>query len=181
MNEQVMMIAERIKELREILEISAYDMSKKLQISLELYENYENGKTDIPIGALWKIASVLKVDPTVLLTGESPKMEEYTVVRKGRGIKIERFEGYDFSELAFNYKNRQMSPMVVNVAPIENKELLSHGGQEFNLVLKGVVKVIIGKKEFILNEGDSIYFNPLIPHSQTAVDENATFLTVINE
>ncbi|MEI6100590.1 MAG: cupin domain-containing protein, partial [Eubacteriales bacterium] len=75
-----------------------------------------------------------------------------------------------------------MEPMIVHVSPQTNAdELVTHSGQEFNYVLSGVVKVVIGNREFILSEGDSIYFNPIAPHGQRAVGGDATFLTVINE
>lgn len=182
MNLQIKQIADRIKELREILDIPAEDLAKKLGIPLAQYNEYENAVTDIPIGVLYGIAADMGTDPTVLLTGDAPRMDEYTLVRKGKGIKIERYQGYDYTSLAFNFKNRDMEPMIVHVSPQTNGgELFSHGGQEFNYVLSGVVKLIIGKREFILNEGDSIYFNPMAPHGQRAVDGDAVFLTVINE
>lgn len=182
MNPQVKQIAERIRELREILEISAEEMAGKLGIPKEQYEDYENARSDIPIGVLWGIAAELGTDATVLLTGDMPRMEAYTLVRKGKGVKVERYKGYDFQSLAFNFKNRDMEPMIVHVSPgTDGHELVTHGGQEFNYILSGAVKVIIGNKEFVLNEGDSIYFNPAVPHGQRAVGGDATFLTVINE
>ena len=60
-------------------------------------------------------------------------------------------------------------------------EIVQHNGQEFNYVLQGTIKVNIGSKVFELNQGDSIYFNSTIRHSQSAVTPTATFLAVINE
>lgn len=182
MNPQIKQIADRIRELREILEVPAEEITAKLGISVAQFKAYESGATDIPIGVLYGIAAELGVDPTVLLTGDAPRMDEYTLVRSGKGVKVERYKGYDFSSLAFNFKNRDMEPMIVHVSPdTDGHELVTHGGQEFNYVLTGSVKVIIGKHEFILNEGDSMYFNPRTPHGQRAVGGDATFLTVINE
>ncbi|MBP5754775.1 MAG: cupin domain-containing protein, partial [Clostridia bacterium] len=73
-------------------------------------------------------------------------------------------------------------PMIVTISPSEGKpQLVSHGGQEFNYVLEGTVGVTIGGKEIILNEGDSVYFDPAIPHGQFAVGGVARFLTVIDK
>ena len=49
-----------------------------------------------------------------------------------------------------------------------------------NYVIEGAIKVIVGDKEFTLEAGDSIYFNPEKPHGQRAVTETAKFLTIIN-
>ena len=181
MNQHVKQIADRIKELRDILEIEKKEMADQIGVSLEQYDLYENAKEDIPIGVLYAIAAYMSVDPTVLLTGDAPRMAEYTVVRRGKGVKVERYEGYDFASLAFNFRGREMEPMIVHINENARPQLVTHGGQEFNFVLKGTVKLTIGNNSFDLNEGDSVYFNPAIPHGQTAVGGDAEFLTIINE
>ena len=70
MNEKAAHIPERIKEFREILEISALDMAKDINISFDTYNKYEKGELDIPISVLYTIAGRLGTDVTVLLTGE---------------------------------------------------------------------------------------------------------------
>ena len=179
MNDELLQIPKRIKELREILEISITEMAEKLNISHDEYEKYESGEKDIPVSALYAIAAALC---TVLMTGESPRMDSYTIVRRGDGVRVDRYSGYYIESLAFNFKNRQMEPMLVTLEEQETEPaLVMHSGQEFNLVLEGKVKVTVGKNSFILNEGDAIYFDPNLPHGQAAVDGRTRFLTVINE
>ena len=180
MNEQIKLIGARIRELREILDITPEKAAAEVGISVEQYMQYEGAKADITVGVLYGLATVFGVDPTVLLTGDAPRMGEYTIVRKGQGIKIERYAGYSFSALAFNFKRREMAPMLVTLSHSEVAELVTHPGQEFNYVLEGKIKIVIGKKEFTLEPGDSVYFNPALPHGQRAVTEQAKFLTVIN-
>ena len=169
MNQRVAEVARRIWELREILEISKEEVAQKAGIDFDDYVKYESAELDIPISAIYAVAEVLKVDPTVLLTGEAPRMNQYTITRKGKGISVERYKEYSFQALAFNFMNRDMNPMV------------THGGQEFNYVLEGVVTVLYGPHKFQLKEGDSIYFDPAIPHGQMAEFGSAKFLTIINE
>jgi len=182
MNEKVAHVPERIKELREILEISALDMAKDTEIPFETYSKYESGELDIPISVLYTIAGRLGTDVTVLLTGEEARMDSAAVCRSGKGVQIERYPGYEFSSLAYNFKHRTMEPLLVTLdssKPPANQ--VSHSGQEFNLVLEGKVKVTVLKTEHILNTGDSIYFDARLPHAQAAVNGKAKFLTVIQE
>ena len=182
MNEQIRQIGERIRELREILDISPEQAAASVGISLEDYTGYESAAADIPIGVLYGLAAEFGVDPTVLLTGDAPRMDDYTIVRNGQGTEVERYAGYSFRALAFNFKNRDMNPMIVTLRHSdEPAELVTHAGQEFNYVLEGSIKIVIGKREFVLDTGDSIYFNPAIRHGQRAVSGRARFLTVINE
>lgn len=182
MNENLLMISSRIKELREILDISTGDIARRIGIPEETYVQYEQGTLDIPISILYKIASILGTDMTVLLTGESPRMDKHCIVRAGKGIDVERFPGYRYSSIAFNFKDRDMEPLLVTLEPDDSPApLVVHGGQEFNYVLEGCVRITLGKHSYDLYAGDSIYFDPKQPHGQTAVGGTAKFLTVIKE
>jgi quercetin dioxygenase-like cupin family protein len=172
----------RIKELREIMEISAMDMAADINIPYETYMKYESGEADIPISVLYKISARLGTDATVLLTGEDPKMDTASVCRQGKGVLVERFPGYEYSSLAYNFKKRNMEPLLVYLDPKrEPAPLVTHSGQEFNYVVEGSMNVRVGKKEYTLNPGDSIYFNAALPHGQNAVDGPARFITIIQE
>ncbi len=177
-------IAFRVRELRDVLGLTEDDVAAKLGIELSQYKKYESNENHIPISTLNKLAEILEVDFTVLLTGEAPRMAKYTLVRNGNGVNVERFPGYKFQSLAYNFKNRTMEPMLVCLEPNEDEDkepaLVTHDGQEFNLCVEGIVKVVINDKEFLLNPGDSLYFDPSIPHGQRAVGGPAKFVTVIN-
>ena len=118
-----------------------------------------------------------------LITGEPSRIDTFQVVRRGQGKSISRFPGYRFKDLAFRYADKIMQPLLVTLEPSdEPAKLVTHSGQEFNLVLKGTVAVVFEDREIILNEGDSIYFNPTYPHGQRcAGDTKARFLTMIAE
>lgn len=181
MNQQLAAIAARIKDLREFSDISIEEFADKINMDKIEYAELESGEKDIPIGTLYNIAAALQIDPTVLLSGESSLEDEVAIVYDGAGMKVDRYDGYKFTSLAYNYYGRAMEPMIVELSPDISPELVHHSGQEFNYVLEGNLRVIIGKKEYYLRKGDSIYFNPTLPHAQVAMNGNAKFLTVILE
>jgi transcriptional regulator with XRE-family HTH domain len=180
--EQIKQIAQRIKYLRDILDMTEQQVADSISISLEEYLEYENGEKDIPISIIYSTASALGVDATELILGEAPRMSEYSVTRKGSGVMIERFKGYSFESLAHNFIGRDKEPMIVTLSSYDKPaDLVSHSGQEFNYVLEGKIGVIIGTKTIELSAGDSIYFLPSIPHGQYAIDGTAKFLTIIDK
>ena len=182
MIENVSHVPLRIKELREILGISALDMAKDTNISFEIYNKYEDGSLDIPISVLYTIANRLGTDVTVLLTGEEARMESAAVCRKGKGVQIERYPGYEFSSLAYNFKHRTMEPLLVLLDSSKPQAApVSHSGQEFNYIVEGNVKVTVGRNEHVLSQGDSIYFDARLPHGQSALNGSAQFITIIQE
>jgi len=182
MNEDPAQIPGRIKELREIMEISAMDIAADIKVPPETYGKYESGEADIPISVLYNIAARLGIDVTVLMTGEDPRMESAAVCRKGKGVQVERYPGYEFSSLAYNFKGRTLEPLLVLLDSSRPPAAqVSHFGQEFNYVVEGHMKVTVGTAEYILAAGDSIYFDATLPHSQSAVDGSAQFITIIQE
>ena len=180
--ENISEIAARIRELREVCDYTPEKLAEELGIRAELYRGYEeNG--DFPISVIYEISNKFGVDFNELITGEPSRLDTYHVVRRGKGKSISRFPGYRFKDLAFRYADKIMQPLLVTLEPSdEPAKLVTHAGQEFNLVLKGSIAVIFDDQEIILNEGDSIYFNPTYPHGQRcAGDTKARFLTVIAE
>ena len=175
-------IAARIRELREVCDYTQEKLAEELGIPAEQYAAYEeNG--DFPISVIYEIANKFKVDFNELIVGEPSRIDTYQVVRRGKGRSISRYPGYRFKDLAFRYADKIMQPLLVTLEPSdEPAKLVSHAGQEFNLVLQGTIAVVFEDQEFILNEGDSIYFNPTYLHGQRCVgDKKARFLTMIAE
>ncbi len=175
-------VASRIRELRESAGTSAEEAAARLGIGVSEYLSYESGDLDLPISVLYGIAGAFGVDLTDLMTGKSPNLQRWCVVRRGEGPEIERFPGYRFQSLAFDFRDRLFEPLLVTIDPARNGSisLVRHGGQEFNLVLSGRVRVVLGGNSVELSAGDSVFFDPAIPHGQLALDESpASFLTVI--
>lgn len=181
MTEQIRHIASRIKELRELSGLSSETLSHVMGISKTQYSEYESGETDIPVSFLYKIAHYFNVELSALLSGENPRLHVFSVVRKNKGLSVERRKEYKYENLAFNFIDKKAEPFLVSVDP-EEKPLTynSHPGQEFNYVLEGVLKVIIDDHEIILNEGDSLYFDSGYKHSMKALNnKKARFLAFI--
>lgn len=181
-NEQIKQIAERIQYLRDAVDMTEIEVADAIGISVDEFRAYENGEKDIPISVIYSVAAALGVDPTELILGEAPRMAEYCITRKNQGVMIERYEGYSFEALAHNFIGRDKEPMIVTLTASDKRAaLVSHSGQEFNYVLEGKIGVTIGARTFELSAGDSVYFNPEIPHGQYAVEGTAKFLTIIDK
>ena len=183
MNEQIQLIASRIKELREIEGIPSERFAHELNISPELFAGYESGKTDIPVGFLFKVAHRFHIELSALLKGEEPKLHVYSVVRSGKGLNVARRKQYKYESLASNFIHKKTEPFLVTVDPDTSNSKLesnSHPGQEFNFVLEGTLMIVVDGHEIVLNEGDSIYFDSVYPHAMKAMrNQNARFLAII--
>lgn len=183
MTEKIKQIAERIKEIREISGISVESLASELDVASDLYHEYESGATDIPIGFIFKISHWFNIEMSVLLGGNDPKLHVYEVVRKGKGLNLDRRKQYRYETLANNFIGKRAEPFMVTVDPAPDNspmEFNSHPGQEFNYILEGSLLTIIDGHEIILNEGDSIYFDSGCKHAMRALQNQiARFLAIV--
>ena len=179
MNEKIRDIAARIKGLRLLSGLTPEEVAKVVNVTPEAYSQYESGEDDIPVSLLNEISEFYKVDMTEILTGISPKLRDVCMVKK-EGLRVERYDQYEFESLAYKYAGRKIEPLLVTLRPDQSPELVSHKGQEFNYCLEGRMKVTVGREEYILEPGDSLYFNPIKPHKMVSLDgKDARYITVI--
>jgi transcriptional regulator with XRE-family HTH domain len=182
MKEKIQFIAERIKELREINGLSAISLAQEFGISLDLIIQYESGTVDIPVGFLYKVAHKFGIELTAILTGENPRLHVYCVVRKDKGLSVERRKQYKYESLAFNFINKKAEPFIVKIEPEAEQtpmDFNSHPGQEFNYILEGTVKIVIDTHEIVLSAGDSIYFDSAYKHALKAVNQTPVKMLAI--
>lgn len=172
MEDSIKQIGERLKGLRDVLDIPAEEMAELCHISVEQYEKMEAGESELSVANLQKIAKHYNVSLDVLMFGEEPHMNSYFLTRKGQGLHIARRKAYNYESLASGFRGRTADPFIVTVEPKPAdapKEMNSHNGQEFNMVLEGTMELTIGNKVLTLNEGDSIYFDATQPHGMRAL------------
>ena len=175
----------RIKAIRESLGISVQDFSKNIKVNENVYLDYENGLKEVPLDILHAISSKYKVEMTALITGEAPHLKQIEIVRKDKGLVIERRKEYKYQDLAACFEHKKAEIFLVTVDPNDPKKedakhTYSHPGQEFNYILDGTLKIVFEGKEYILDQGDSVYFNCGYNHTMIAVGgKSAKFLAVV--
>ena len=183
MQDELMKISERIRELREVFDVTVEEMATETGTTAEDYAEYETNGKNIPISVLYHISHKFNVDLSEILTGESARLSTIQICRRGKGKTIDRYPGYMFESLAPRFTHKVMEPLLVTLIPGKPEAaLVTHDGQEFNLVLEGAVVLTYNDKEYVLEAGDAVYFDPTHPHGQKAAGtEKARFLTVITE
>ncbi len=168
-------MASRIRELREIENLSIEDMAQKTDVSVAEYTACERGESDLPFAFIYRCALAFNVNVTDIIEGASPTLASYTVTRRMEGQPIAQAHGMEYFNLASAFKNRIAEPLFVNAAYSEEAqrkdiELTTHDGQECDIVIKGALMVQVGSHKEILHEGDSIYYDSSTPHGMIAVE-----------
>ena len=182
---ELMEMAQRIREMREIEEMSVEELAQKTEVSVDEYKAYESGQKDLPFTFIHKCALAFGIELSDLLGGSSPHLSSYTITRKGRGRETAREDGIEIKNLAPLFRNKLGEPYWVKYEyneSLQNSPIhtTKHAGQEFDLVLSGSLKVRIGDNVETLEEGDSIFYNSSTPHGMIAVNgKDCLFLAVV--
>ena len=181
MEEQIKQIADRIKGLRDSLDITVEEMAKRCKRTPDEIRMYEAGEADISMSFLFEVAQQFHIATSTLISGEEPRMSSYFLTRFGKGKSVERNKAYKYQALASGFKQPQAEPFEVTVEPNEEEmHLNSHEGEEFNYVLEGRLQLHINDKNLILNPGDCIYFDSSNRHGMKALDNRPVkFLAII--
>ena len=184
LNERLIEIAGRIRELREIVGISTKEMAQIVGISESEYLDCEAGKENLTFAFIYKCAQTLGIDVTELMTGNAPKLRSYTVTRSGEGRIVDHAHGMTYFSLASSFRNRISEPLFVECKYDERAEampieLTTHKGQECDIVIKGKLKVQIGDHIELLQAGDSVYYNSETPHGMVAVGGDCLFYAIV--
>ena len=183
MTEDIKQIGQRLKGLRDVLDIEASEVAALCGITTEQYEKMERGESELSVANLQKIAREYQVDLDVLLFGEEPHMSNYFLTRRGQGLSVERRKAYHYESLASGFRGRKAEPFIVTVSPKPDdapRESNAHPGQEFNMVFEGTLELTIGEKVLTLSVGDSIYFDATQPHGMRALEgKTVKFLAII--
>ena len=182
---QLMDIAMRIRDMREILGYSMEKMAELSEVSADMYRLYESGTVDLPFTFLHKCAKVFGVEITVLLEGHSARLSGYTVTRRGKGLVTASEDGITIQDMAPMFRKKLATPYWVTYQyseELQNQPIhtTTHAGQEFDLVIKGSMRIRVGDREEVLHEGDSIFYKSSTPHGMIAIDgHDCVFLAMI--
>ena len=178
-------VAGRIRELREISGFTVEEMAARTNQSVEEYIQCEAGNRNLSIAFLYRCTLSFGVDMSDLLEGRSAKLRQYDLTRKGEGQRIEEAHHMVGWNLASDFRNRIALPLYMEMkyregAEYEDIELVTHEGQECDIVIRGHMKIQIGGHTEILHAGDTIYYDSSTPHGMIAVDgEDCAFYAIV--
>ena len=176
-------ITKNIKKIRLKKNLSQEKLASLSGLTKGYISKIEKSDRSPPLSTLSKIANALDTD-IALLTAEElefPEDMNLCIVRKGEGKKISSGspEGYHYEALAFKKRGKNMEPFIL-LPGFDERAIFVHEGEEFMYILEGIHEFIYNNKKYVLNEGDSIYFDSNIPHTGRSIGkQRAKILAVM--
>ena len=179
-------IGRRIKSLRNEKGMSLDELSKMTGFEVEMLQKIENDEIQPQLGTVIKLSKALDAAFGRIVSGVGDRLYSITrnnerkVVSRSTSHKGQR-RAYTYMSLAPEVKGRHMEALFVQLEEDPEEEISVHEGEEFIFVLDGTVKMKIGRDEFELETGDSVYYLSTTPHHISAKTGKATILAVLYE
>ncbi|MBP3788710.1 MAG: cupin domain-containing protein [Prevotella sp.] len=180
----------KIKGIRESKNLSIEEISERSGLSIDQIASIENDQFLPSLGPLIKIARALGVRLGTFLD-DSDELGPVICRKEDR----ERNNSISFSNnatearknmvyhsLARQKAGRSMEPFIIDIQPSEERtfKLSAHEGEEFIYVMSGEVEIEYGKERYVLNAGDSIFYDSIVEHHVHGADgKSAQILAVV--
>lgn len=180
-------VGEKIKSLRESQSISMEELAQRSGLAIEQIERIENN-IDLPsLAPLIKIARVLGVRLGTFLDDQDENGP--VVCRKDESQNSISFSNNAihsrkhmvYHSLSKSKADRHMEPFIIDVAATDDSDfvLSSHEGEEFIMVMEGTMEISYGKNTYLLEAGDSIYYDSIVPHHVHAYEGQAAKILAV--
>jgi quercetin dioxygenase-like cupin family protein len=192
---------ERIAELCKTYSVSRETLAERSGLPLDLIRNIEEAGHIPDLAPLIKIARALGVrlgtllddheelGPVITRAGEAPAAARFVTglpagesPAKNPAVagNVRAHQGLIFNALAADKGGRHMEPFIVDIEPDAEQEKSAHEGEEFIHILSGKLSLEYGTASHILNAGDSVYYDSIVPHRVLAANnEPVRILAVI--
>jgi len=177
-------IVRNIKRIRQSKKMSLARLAKLCGLTKGYVSKIENSDKAPPFSTLSKIANALDTDISLLLADESEAPENLSlcIVKKNERKEVVSrgtLYGLHYQALAHKKIGKNMEPYII-LPVFREKGIFSHEGEEFIYVLEGPYEFSYDGKKYLLNTGDSIYFDSVTPHNGRSLGKKkARILAVI--
>lgn len=165
-------VGKKIRAIRESKQMEMEILAERAQLSVEQVKAIEDDGPLPGLAPLIKIARVLGVRLGTFLDDQQSigavvcrhedERESVRFSNHGSG----GHENMIYHSLSEGKDNRHLEPFVIEILPQQNLvyELSTHEGEEFIYVLEGEVEINYGKNNYLLQKGDSIYYDSIVKH-----------------
>jgi Predicted transcriptional regulators len=163
-------VGAKVKSIRELQQLTIQDLAERSGLSIESIEHIESNM-DIPsLAPLIKISRALGVRLGTFMD-DHEELGPVITRKKSTADSMKVNKNMTYNSLSHDKSGRHMEPFLIDIDTAEKSGfvLSTHEGEEFIYVLEGSVEINYGKDTYVLEEGDSIYYDSIVEHHVHAV------------
>ena len=160
--EALMNLGKRIQDLRRRRGLTTGELAARVQVTSGFISQLEHSKTDPSLQTLQRVAAALQVPLSRLLLDDEIKPQ---VVRKDERHVIHAGNGGPRASILSPLPSRQLELVLLELPPggVPWTKGQFHDGHECHLVVQGKVRASYGGERYLLDEGDSIFWDGAAP------------------
>ena len=181
-------ITKNIKELRKQKRITLQQLADLTGLTKGYLSKIERAKKAPPYSTLNKIALALNVDAASLLGSNFNQSQDKRIsfTRQHDRQRVEQLGsiadgslyGYQYEALAYDKHGKNMDPFIIEPA-FEDEAIFQHEGEEFMFVLEGKHEFVYDGETYIMEKGDSVYFDAAVPHTGKSLGKKKAKLLAV--
>jgi len=177
-------IGREVRGFRKALDMTVTELAKAAGLSAGMLSKIENGMTSPSLATLQALSGALHV-PVTAFFRRYEETREATHVRSGQGLVIERRgtrAGHQYQLLGHSTGKRLVvEPYLITLTQQSDVfPLFQHSGVEFLYMLEGRVNYRHADKTYLLEPGDSLFFDSDAPHGpDDLIQLPARYLSII--
>jgi transcriptional regulator with XRE-family HTH domain len=162
-------IIKNIKELRLSRQMTLDRLAELTDFTKGYLSRIENSTKAPPVSTLARLSDALGVDITEFFAENSvrPDQVNISIIKKSETLKVGRKGapyGYIYEALAYRMPGKNMEPYLMTILDGCSEAEFQHEGEEFIHVIEGKLEHHYGGKTYVLEQGDSAYFDASVPH-----------------
>lgn len=157
---------ERLREIRERRGLTVRRLAELCDLSPSFISQIERGRTEPTLTRFWRICDVLDVPMSLFfIDGEA---DELVVRREERRVITFPGSGVLYQSLsAPSATNLEVILVEIEPGGAQERERVTHRGEECGFVLAGELTVLLDDREIHLREGDAVSFDSSHAHRYT--------------
>lgn len=160
-------LGKRIRDLRIKHERTIASLAEEVGVTPSLISQVERDLSSPSVSTLKSIAQALDVPISYFFEGKQDEGSSVSVVKVDNRKKLilpKSHMTYELLSPGFR-KNMQVIMTDLESGGVSGEIAMGHGGEEWSIILDGVVEYCIGSERYVLRDGDSIYYDGTVPHT----------------
>lgn len=161
-----MSFGKNVKQARKAKGLSLQDLSDRCGVSRSMLSKIEREEKNPTLQLACQIAEGLEMTLSGLL-GEQERQEVIVIRKEQRLVFRDERSGFERHLLSPSFPSKGIE-FILNIVPPNQESGIfpphQRGVKEFLTVSQGRLRVVLEDREFILDQGDSIYFEANVNH-----------------
>lgn len=179
----IVQITNKLKDIRKEKNITLQELAESAGVTKGMLSQVENNRTIPSLTVFLNIIKSLHIDINDFFTDFNTGQTSKVIFKKAaqyQSFEKENTVGFHYHRiLSTTVDEYHIDFVLLTLKPNAQRASVQTDAYEFKYVLKGKVEYTIGEEVFVMDAGDSIYFDATEPHNPRNIGDTEAQLLVL--